>query len=55
MVRLQLTQSGGIVYVDEDVARQWVATGFATLAPVVETTSRTAVPVPARLRNVESR
>jgi hypothetical protein len=56
MTRVQLRDTGRVVYADDDVARLWIANGYAVPFPVVvETASRTAVPQPARVSGTETR
>jgi hypothetical protein len=56
MVRVQLLETGRVVWADDDVARRWIANGYAVPFPaVVETASRTTVPQPARQTDVETR
>jgi hypothetical protein len=55
MTRVQLRETGRVVWADDDVARLWIATGYAVPFPMVETASRTTVPQPARQLDVETR
>jgi hypothetical protein len=56
MTRVQIQETGRVVWADDDVARLWIATGYAVRFPVVvETASRTAAPQPARLNDTETR
>jgi hypothetical protein len=49
--------TGRQIVCDDEQARRWIAEGAALPVTVVdkETTSRTTVPVPARLPDVETR
>lgn len=49
-------ETGRVIVCPDDIARRWVAEGLAVLREaVVETTSRTTVPRPARVRGTETR
>ena len=56
MTKVQLTETGRAVWADDDLARRWIATGYAVpFVTVVEVTSRTTVPQPVRMPGVETR
>jgi hypothetical protein len=56
MTKVQLTETGRVVWADDDVARRWIATGYAVpFVTVVEVTSRTTAPSPPRMPGVETR
>ena len=56
MTRVVLLETGRVVVADDDLARRWIAEGYAVLAaPVRETASLTSVPTPARVPGTETR
>jgi hypothetical protein len=56
MTRVRIRSTGRVVVTDDDLARRWVAEGYAEVVETeAETASRTPTPQPATRKDIEHR